>query len=164
MSNRIIICLIILINVIACKNDNWVAIPELDSNTTSTEIVKEEDKSTEPEKPKVEEFKKIEMILIDEMNKKFSKLKNYSPEAAMALYAPKDKYAEGNYTYQISTKKINDQIEEIVLLELGLMDDTKDARKILMQVKNKNKIISIQENFKCKKGRGHEDWGTELCN
>jgi hypothetical protein len=81
-------------------------------------------------------------------------------------FRPKSNETEGNYTYTITKKNIDNDIVEVTLIEDGLLDDSKAGRKTLMTVKKENnilKVVSIKENYKCYKNRGHENWDAELC-
>ena len=85
----------------------------------------------------------------------------------MSAYKPMSNEMEGCYSYTITEKHLDDVTIQVVLIELGLLDDSIAGEKTEMIIKSAKgvlKVVSIKENFKCYKNRGHEDWGIELCN
>ena len=81
-------------------------------------------------------------------------------------YRPKDEYAEGNYTYEISSQEIKG-ITELTIKEEGANDDSINGTLIVMEIEKKEdkvKVLNIKEAYKCWPNRGHEEWGPEFCN
>ncbi len=55
---------------------------------------------------------------------------------------------------------------EITMIHENLPDDSQVALKIVMQAKKDGKLWKVKEvkqNWKCREGRGHTNWDTELC-
>ena len=89
-----------------------------------------------------------------------------SAEELMYLYYNYDLEAEGNQKLSINTIDFGDDIYEVTLIHEGLPDDSVYALKIVMTAKRTGStwmINEIKRNWKCQKGRGHQNWGTELC-
>lgn len=114
-----------------------------------------------------ETFKTIDAAIVKKLNSLIT-LKNLTTEEEiMNAYAPKSLETEGNYSYIISKNAIGNDSQEITLIEDGLLDDSLAARKIIMVMKRQDsvlQVVSIKENYKCRQGRGHQDWGAKLCN
>lgn len=135
----------------ACKNQN-----NQDSEKVSTPV-------TLP-KP-VESFNQIGQKIIDQLNKKIQVNKIISIINIAYLYHPKLTETEGNYTYDISSRPINDSTTELTLIETGLMDDSVKGIQTVFMVVNAQKhlyIIKMKENYQCY--RGHQTWSAEKCN
>lgn len=103
----------------------------------------------------------------EKFNKKIEGLTNIkTPEELIVLYEnyPKE---EGKPQYEISSN-IKHDIYEIILIHNYIPDDSLLAEKTIMTAKkNKNGswlVLQIKKNWKCHDGRGHSNWGTEICN
>ncbi|HTO14993.1 MAG TPA: hypothetical protein VLZ83_04445 [Edaphocola sp.] len=73
---------------------------------------------------------------------------------------------EGVPNLNIKSKKLNKNNFEVTLIHEGLMDDSQAGIKIVLKAKKTEQtwtVSEIKENWKCWEGRGHTDWGTELC-
>ena len=114
-----------------------------------------------------ETFKMIDMSIVENLNDSISSRDMKIEEEIMHIYKPKSTETEGNYSYTISKNDIGNDSQEVILIEDGLMDDALAAEKTIMIIRKENsklKVISIKENYKCRKGRGHQNWSAELCN
>lgn len=82
------------------------------------------------------------------------------------LFSPKDLVSEGNYTYKVVINE-NGPLSEIEIKEEGVMDDSIDGilTKILVKKDGNQWVVTeIKQAYKCKKNRGHQEWGPEFCN
>jgi hypothetical protein len=73
---------------------------------------------------------------------------------------------EDNYTYTITQKEIDHNMKEVKLVEEGLLDDSLEGVKTIMTLKfekNRFRILSIKQNYKCYENRGHRNWSAILC-
>ena len=73
---------------------------------------------------------------------------------------------EGNPSLTVDTKSYKNGKVLITLIHDGLLDDSIKAMKIIMIAKKKNGIwmvYEIKKNWKCREGRGHENWGIDRC-
>ena len=112
-----------------------------------------------------ETFLQIDQSVIDSLNRKLQIAKIANAEDIPALYKPKQTETEGNYTYTISSHKLNDSTTELTLIESGLADDAVKGIKTILVVRNKGNqynIIEMKENYQCY--RGHSNWSAEKCN
>jgi len=113
-----------------------------------------------------ETFKEADPAVIDSLNNLLAKGTLVSDDDIMQAYAPKDKTAEGKYSYTITRKEITKDQTELTLIEEGLMDDSRAAQKVIIsltRIDGQTRITSIWENYKCQSGRGHETWSAEPC-
>lgn len=111
---------------------------------------------------------KFEMINTDEANRMLDKeSENLTVQEVMKLYYPKKiETGEGNEKIEISEHILDNGNTIVTLIHDNLLDDSIKGEKYLMELKKTNdkwKIISIKKNWKCWNGRGHTDWGIELC-
>lgn len=111
---------------------------------------------------------KFEMINTDEANRMLDKeSENLTVQEVMKLYYPKKiETGEGNEKIEISEHILDNGNTIVILIHDNLLDDSIKGEKYLMELKKTNdkwKIISIKKNWKCWNGRGHTDWGIELC-
>jgi hypothetical protein len=75
--------------------------------------------------------------------------------------------SESKPNLKIEKKEIEKNVFEITLIHDNQQDDSQKAEKIIMIVEklvNKWHVKKIRRNWKCYNGRGHTDWGTEVCN
>jgi uncharacterized protein YbbC (DUF1343 family) len=142
----------------ACKNK-----PSAENNVKTVELqskIKNEPVSTD------EQFVNISTTEIDKFNQIIKGKKLNTEEELMTAYNPKSNETEGNYTYTVTKKNIDKDVSEVTLIEDGMLSDSQAGKKVIMTLKKENnvlKVLSIKENFKCYKDRGHENWGIELC-
>jgi len=113
-----------------------------------------------------QDFKIASSGELAEINKLIEEKKIKMPEEIVKVHRPKSKVSEGNYSYNI-TRKIDDKLRiELTLIEDGLMDDSQKSRKSVYTMNMKNNalvVIALKEQYRCRKNRGQEDWGAELC-
>ena len=67
---------------------------------------------------------------------------------------------------EINSKELKNGFIEITLIHDQQQDDSQRAIKIVMLTKRNGKkwvVFEIKKNRKCYDGRGHTNWGTELC-
>ena len=74
---------------------------------------------------------------------------------------------EGIPQLEIEKRELEDNKVEISLIHDRQQDDSQRATKIILTAERNGEawtILEIKENWKCYDGRGHTDWGIELCN
>lgn len=115
-----------------------------------------------------ESFVVIGQDKIDQLNKKIQ-LSNVTTESEFAnMYCTQltqSRKKEGAYTFELSTRPVNDSTTELTLKETGLMDDAVKGIQTVFSIVNVEKrfvIKSMKENYQCY--RGHQNWGAEKCN
>lgn len=111
---------------------------------------------------------KFEIINTDELTKKLTESnKNISAKEVMKLYYPTEKETgEGNEIIEISEKIGDDGNTIVTLIHDNLLDDSIKGEKYILELKRENDkwiIISLKKNWKCQHGRGHTEWGIEVC-
>ena len=87
-----------------------------------------------------------------------------SEDLVNAYYHPT--LGEGNPSLTIETKPYKGDMVLITLIHDGLLDDSIKALKIIMIAKKESgtwTVIEIKKNWKCREGRGHVNWGSDLC-
>ena len=114
------------------------------------------------EKPSTNE--KFKTLTIDEVYKNITG----TPKEIMQRYYPFKigVNSEGNQILDISTSEIDAAHREVILIHDNMLDDSQKGIKIIMNMKKNGtawKVTSIKKNWKCRKGRGHVDWGIERC-
>ena len=122
---------------------------------------------TQKQEPLQSIYRNIDAQRVEGLNWRVRENKIDTPKGIMQLYAPKDLEAEGRYSYLVDVKTLLTGIAEVLLTEEGLMDDSIAARKVLMRVQRTEEgyvVLSIQESYKCREGRGHQDWASSFCN
>lgn len=75
-------------------------------------------------------------------------------------------HSEGGRDIKVTEENLTPGRFRVTLINDDLNDDSALAEKLVMVVKQdgtKWKVISIEKNWKCHKGRGHSGWGTEPC-
>jgi hypothetical protein len=100
------------------------------------------------------------------LNEKILAGKMSTDEQLINTYAPRDMEAEGNYSYTVNGKDLDNGQRELTLVESGLMDDSILRRKVIMSLAQADgvwKIISMKESYQCRTGRGHEYWSADPC-
>lgn len=108
----------------------------------------------------------FEKISPAEFNQKISGRTDIETEEDLmkAYYNPI--LGEGNPTLTIDSRSYKDGKILITLIHDGLLDDSIQAMKIIMIAKKENgiwRVFEIRKNWKCREGRGHENWGIDLC-
>ncbi|UMB61394.1 hypothetical protein MHL31_04115 [Lutibacter sp. A80] len=129
--------------------------------------------NTSKEKEQVEittanETEKFKELNSEEINQ-LLKLKedDFSAKDVIKLYYPIEiNEGEGNETIEISEKTLKNGNTLVTLIHDNLLDDSIKAKKYILELKNENNrwiVISIKNSWKCREGRGHTNWGIELC-
>jgi hypothetical protein len=140
--------------VISEKNDSGTGqVEKINSTTTAPQVAEET-------------YKVLDKATIEELNKKVATKKIATAEGVMQLFSPKQEQTEGNYQYAMSQKKLNDNTTEITLIETGLMDDSMNGVKTIMEITKHTdqlQVLTIRQNYKCYEGRGHLEWRSENC-
>ncbi len=111
-------------------------------------------------------YRPFEQSFIDDLNLDIQRKNIRSEEEILRLYAPKDEFAEGRYSYNTTVRQTNDSSKELTLIEDGRMDDSVAGLKVVMVIKRTSqglRIVSVKESYKCRKGRGSENWSAEYC-
>ena len=88
------------------------------------------------------------------------------PKDVMKLYYGIDSLQQYK-DLSIAVKKRQDERFEITLVHDRLEDDSMRGMQIVMVVQKSGNVWivhSIHENWKCWEGRGHTEWGVEMCN
>ena len=89
-----------------------------------------------------------------------------TPEELITLYYNFPS-SESKPNLKIEKREIEKNIFEITLIHDNQQDDSQKAEKIIMIAEKlgaKWHVKKIKRNWKCYNGRGHTDWGTEVCN
>ncbi len=152
---RIIITLLLTLVLLSCNNKQH-----------KTDKIKEEKGTTQHIASVNEKFKELNPETINVLLK--SKNGSVSAKEVMKIYYPHEvTMGEGNESIEISETKLENGNTLVTLVHDNLLDDSIKAKKIILELKNENNrwlVISIKNNWKCRVGRGHTDWGIELCN
>lgn len=112
-------------------------------------------------------YRVIEEDRVELLNHQITDSGIVTPESVASLYQPKDEFAEGNYSYQVTIRDLESNLLEITIQEEGLMDDSVFGVIAVLKVEKKNsslKVVQIKEAYKCWPNRGHQDWSPEFCN
>ncbi len=116
------------------------------------------------------EIEAFEIINTDELNRVLlEETKDLSAREVMELYYPRElETGEGNENEKItvSEKTLKNGNTEITLIHDNRLDDSVKGEKYIMELKGTDgewEVVSLKKNWKCWDGRGHVDWGTELC-
>jgi hypothetical protein len=89
-----------------------------------------------------------------------------SPEELITIYYNYPN-SESKPDLKIEKKEIKNDVFEITLIHDNQPDDSQKAEKVIMLAKKIGKswnVLKIRRNWKCYDGRGHTNWGTEVCN
>ncbi len=94
-----------------------------------------------------------------------------TPDELIKLYYNYDDlemfyHQEGKQSVTIRVVSLRENRYEITLIHEGLLDDSQSGEKIVMTAKQTGAswtVTEIKKNWKCWAGRGHTNWGTELC-
>jgi hypothetical protein len=115
-----------------------------------------------------EETSKEEFNILDpnSFNRIISKRSDlHTPEQIMEFYYDYPVY-ESDPPFSIDTKEIENGAIEVTLVHDNMADDSIQAIKIIMVLKQQGgtwEVLEIKSNYKCREGRGHTDWGKEWC-
>ena len=91
-----------------------------------------------------------------------------SGEEVMRLFIPKEESEsnEGNEIETIHEKILENGNMLVTLIQDNLMDDSIKGEKYVMELEKFEgtwNAVYIKKNWKCREGRGHTDWGVEMC-
>ena len=90
-----------------------------------------------------------------------------SGKEVMRLFLPREEESgEGNQTETIREEILKNGNTLVTLIHDNLMDDSMKAEQYLMELKKIDgtwHVVYVKTNWKCREGRGHTDWGIELC-
>lgn len=156
MSKTILI--ILAIALISCNDKTDNKSKETPSSQKNQEV---QIKTTN----KNEKFKEVNT---DKFNQLLAqKEENFSAKDIMKLFYPKTiKTGEGNEEIEISEKTSDNGNTVVTLIHDNLRDDSVKGEKYIMALKKSNEkwiVVSIKKNWKCRDGRGHTNWGVDLC-
>ncbi len=89
--------------------------------------------------------------------------------AFMELYYPNKvaPNAEGNESIDITPTDLKNGYHKVLMIHDRMLDDSQRGIKLIMIAKEDKglwQVVMVKKNWRCWKGRGHEDWGTENCN
>jgi hypothetical protein len=149
----------------SCNNRPAEKVKNEKNESVETQHEKENSTTANPHSAE-ETYIVLDNATVDELNKKVASKKVATPEDVMQLFAPKQVQVEGHYQYTLSQKSMNDHTTEVTLMETGLLDDSKNGIKTVMEIaKNADglQVMAIRQNYKCYEGRGHVEWSSENC-
>ena len=157
MATKTLIAFLLSVFLFSCNQ----SVPKNDQDSTSAE---NQETSGEAEAGR-EEF---EVINTDEINRVlWEGTENLSAVEVMKLYYPHEvETGEGNEKITTSETTLDNGNTEITLIHDNRPDDSVQGEKYVMELKESNgnrEVVSLKKNWKCREGRGHRDWGTELC-
>ena len=125
----------------------------------------EEKESTQHITSESEKFQELNPETINVLLK--AKNGNISAKEVMELYYPYEVIVgEGNESIEISEKKLENGNTLVTLVHNNLLDDSIKAKKYILELKNENNlwfVVSIKNNWQCRVGRGHTNWGIKMC-
>jgi len=87
-------------------------------------------------------------------------------EVMQLFYPHKASTGEGNEKITISEKTLDGEIVEVTLIHANLLDDSVRDIKYVMKLEESKAtwtVLSLKQSFRCWEGRGHTDWGADLC-
>lgn len=111
-------------------------------------------------------YNTINSLFTEDLNKDIRRKNIKNVTEILDGYSPKNEEAEGDYNYSISSKNISENIIDYQITETGVMDDAIYGVKTIIQIDKSAinpKIISIKTAYKCREGRGHQNWSKESC-
>ena len=125
----------------------------------------EEKESTQHITSESEKFQELNPETINVLLK--AKNGNISAKEVMELYYPYEVIVgEGNESIEISEKKLENGNTLVTLVHNNLLDDSIKAKKYILELKSENNlwiVVSIKNNWQCRVGRGHTNWGIKMC-
>lgn len=156
MRKTVILSSILALALVSCKE-----------NTAKTTLeTEEQEQTTESTTPEVEEYKLYTQEQIATINSAIKAENIVDDYALVERFFPKDKEAEGNYTYQVNVIFEREDQVVIELIEDGVMDDSLQAIKTLIAIHNGSKtliVTEVKQQFKCRLNRGHQEWSAAFC-
>ncbi|CAM2933926.1 lipocalin family protein [Flavobacterium frigoris] len=165
--NTIIFTIESIGNKTSSTDEEVYEIQKLDENEL---ILKKENRSYKYIKSnkKDDDNEKFVMIDTEEVNEMVTKEKqNLSAQDVMKLYYPlQAEGVEGNEKIEIAEKISDNGNAVVTLIHDNLLDDSVKGEKHIMELKRAKDrwtVVSIKKNWKCRKDRGHTDWGIKMC-
>jgi len=102
-----------------------------------------------------------------ELNKRLSQEnRTLTAQEVMRLYYPQESSGEGKEAIVTTQTILDNEVIEVTLIHANLPDDSTRDIKFVMELKETNEkwtVLSLKKNWKCWEGRGHTDWGIDLC-
>lgn len=113
-----------------------------------------------------EDFEDIDPSLFNSKVKSQNNIED--GEALMRLYYPQrvDANSEGKQSMSIKSEVLKNELYKVTLIHDYMLDDSQKGLKLILFAEKTDagwQVKAIKKNWKCWKGRGHEDWGVELC-
>ena len=174
MSKTKITLLVVLLALFSCKNTNKET-TSVSEEVSTTEVKESSNQSqdnlnAEVIADSIERNQKFKDIDLKDLNAKLSQQKKeLTAKEVMQLFYPHkvDENAEGNESISISEPFTQSGLTNITLIHDNLLDDSIKAEKYEMTLKkegDKWTVLSLKENWACWEGRGHTNWGIQMCN
>lgn len=155
------------------KNDKWMLVSAKRNwkfhegkGPTQWGIQKTPSLKETENKPEVEHFKFLE---IGFFNRHLSTTnEELTGKEVMQLFTSQDEeeVMEGNQTETIREDILTNGNTQVTLVRDDLMDDSMKAEQYIMELEKTEGswyVVHVKTNWKCREGRGHTDWGIELC-
>ena len=95
--------------------------------------------------------------MVEKLNVTLEEFNLYGLSETVSSYYPEDKYAEGNYSYEISEPISKGDLTQVILEVSGINDDSVVRIRMVFVLKKREQgytILSIHEQYKCWEGRG----------
>jgi len=107
-------------------------------------------------------------IAVKEFNQDLAQIEVVmSATDVMKLYYPLEvESQEGNEKITIQDEVLENGHTLVTLIHDNFLDDSLKGEKYVMELQEEYgrwTVISLKKNWKCWAGRGHTDWGIELC-
>ena len=110
-----------------------------------------------------EEAVKIDVLEFNKTLEKANELK--TAKDVMRLYFD-SLPGEKDTNYSVTEEQLSGGNYRITLIRTKLKDDSAEGEKYVMVAELTGstwKVISLEKNWRCYKGRGHTDWGIDPC-
>ena len=110
-----------------------------------------------------EEAVKIDVLEFNKTLEKANELK--TAKDVMRLYFD-SLPGEKDTNYSVTEEQLSGGNYRITLIRTKLKDDSAEGEKYIMVAELTGstwKVISLEKNWRCYKGRGHTDWGIDPC-
>ncbi len=123
---------------------------------------------TEAEQTEIEaEDHTFKTLDITDINNQLEEIKGYlSPLEIMKIHYPHEGGGEGGESVVTTEESLGDGHAAVTLRHNNIMDDSVKDQQIVMELKKQGNlwtVVSLKTNWRCRAGRGHEDWGAEPC-
>jgi len=107
-----------------------------------------------------------EVIDVKAFNQKIAPVDGTAKDIMRMYYPAKVDGEEGNQIITVKERNLENGEVEVQLIHDNMLDDSVRGQKYLMVLKkegNRWQVLSLKKNWRCWKGRGHEDWEIEPC-